>query len=73
MQHPTDPIPVGVLGATGTVGQRFVTLLNLSSMVRHPRSWRFCKVGGEEVRGSGEMETKYPDTVGREGHRGEDL
>ncbi|KJA13076.1 hypothetical protein HYPSUDRAFT_50019 [Hypholoma sublateritium FD-334 SS-4] len=27
MQHPTAPIPVGVLGATGTVGQRFVTLL----------------------------------------------
>lgn len=27
MQHPTSPIPVAVLGATGTVGQRFVTLL----------------------------------------------
>jgi aspartate-semialdehyde dehydrogenase len=27
MQHPTAPIPVGVLGATGTVGQRFITLL----------------------------------------------
>jgi aspartate-semialdehyde dehydrogenase len=28
MQHPTGPIPVGVLGATGTVGQRFITLLS---------------------------------------------
>jgi aspartate-semialdehyde dehydrogenase len=28
MQHPTDPIPVGVLGATGAVGQRFITLLS---------------------------------------------
>lgn len=28
MQHPTSPIPVGVLGATGTVGQRFITLLS---------------------------------------------
>ena len=27
MQHPTSPIPVGVLGATGTVVQRFITLL----------------------------------------------
>ena len=27
MQHPTSPIPVGILGATGTVGQRFITLL----------------------------------------------
>ena len=28
MQHPTSPVPVGVLGATGTVGQRFITLLS---------------------------------------------
>ncbi|KAF9554509.1 aspartate-semialdehyde dehydrogenase [Agrocybe pediades] len=28
MQHPSQPIPVGVLGATGTVGQRFITLLS---------------------------------------------
>jgi len=28
MQHPTNPILVGILGATGTVGQRFITLLS---------------------------------------------
>ncbi|PPQ94830.1 hypothetical protein CVT25_007467 [Psilocybe cyanescens] len=28
MQHPSAPIKVGVLGATGTVGQRFITLLS---------------------------------------------
>ncbi|KAF5321557.1 hypothetical protein D9619_000203 [Psilocybe cf. subviscida] len=27
MQHSTAPIPVGVLGATGSVGQRFIALL----------------------------------------------
>ncbi|KAF9528047.1 hypothetical protein CPB83DRAFT_767387 [Crepidotus variabilis] len=28
MQQPTSPVPVGILGATGTVGQRFITLLS---------------------------------------------
>jgi aspartate-semialdehyde dehydrogenase len=53
MQHPTDPIPVGVLGATGTVGQRFITLLSA-----HP--WFAIHALGASARSAGK---KYEAAV----------
>jgi len=50
MQH---PIPVGVLGATGTVGQRFVTLLSA-----HP--WFVIHALGASERSAGK---EYKDAV----------
>ena len=46
MQHPTGPISVGVLGATGTVGQRFITLLS-----SHP--WFTIHALGASARSAG--------------------
>ena len=51
MQHPTAPIPVGVLGATGTVGQRFITLL-----AAHP--WFVINALGASPRSAGKPYAK---------------
>ena len=51
MQHPTAPIPVGVLGATGTVGQRFITLL-----AAHP--WFVIHALGASPRSAGKPYSK---------------
>lgn len=51
MQHPTAPIPVGVLGATGTVGQRFITLL-----AAHP--WFVLHALGASPRSAGKPYAK---------------
>lgn len=48
MQHPSSPIPVGVLGATGTVGQRFITLLSA-----HP--WFVIDALGASPRSAGKV------------------
>ncbi|KAF8878583.1 aspartate-semialdehyde dehydrogenase [Gymnopilus junonius] len=54
MQHPPpSSIPVGVLGATGTVGQRFITLL-----AAHP--WFVIKALGASPRSAGK---KYREAV----------
>ncbi|KAF8967459.1 aspartate-semialdehyde dehydrogenase [Flammula alnicola] len=53
MQHPTSPIPVGVLGATGTVGQRFITLLS-----GHP--WFVVHALGASPRSAGRTTTPIP-------------
>ena len=48
---PSRKIKVGILGATGAVGQRFVQLLARSSMVRGRGADRVRQVGGQGVRG----------------------
>lgn len=53
MQHPTTPVQVGVLGATGTVGQRFITLIS-----SHP--WLAIHALGASERSAGK---KYEDAV----------
>ena len=68
----TKKLKVGVLGATGMVGQRFVSLLDGSPVVRGDAGRREPELGGQALRarrspGAGRCERPMPAAVGDAG------
>ena len=52
---PQQPIEVGILGATGMVGQQFIRVAGSASVVQADLARRQRALGGQGLRGGGDV------------------